>query len=117
MSSEELKLMPMPSLGEFIDWVWQLKEDRDAARAQLAAIQGGMGGGGGGGETVSNYRAPLVEPPPSFIRIGYGPLYIESDERSERYGWVFHQRNDGFYWYRKATVGEMSALMSRESKP
>lgn len=43
MSSEELKLMPMPSLGEFIDWVWQLKEDRDAARAQLAAIQGGMG--------------------------------------------------------------------------
>lgn len=43
MSSEELKLMPMPSLGEFIDWVWQLKEDRDAAIAQLAAIQGWMG--------------------------------------------------------------------------
>lgn len=66
---------------------------------------------------MSNYRAPLVEPPPSFIRIGYGPLYIESDERSERYGWVFHHRNDGFYWYRKATVGEMSALMPSESKP
>lgn len=43
MSSEELKRMPMPSLGEFIDWVWQLKAERDDLRAQLAAIQGGMG--------------------------------------------------------------------------
>lgn len=37
--SNETRDLAVPGLGEFIDWAWELKQERDALRAEVEALR------------------------------------------------------------------------------
>lgn len=86
---DDAVMLPIPDLGQFIDYVWSLKQERDQLRAEVEALRKSI-----------TARAPG---PRSLPQVGTGALYGEQDH-CFRKGW-----KEGVSAFRKQLRAAMAA--------